>query len=588
MPNSLLVRVVFGVIVLATFGAFFAAQRLKRAPAFVERVYYRGYISPTCGCEKSRVALRFSLRRRGRVSVAIVTAAGDPVRTLVDDRELRRGMHRLAWNGRADDGALAPDGVYHLRVTLHDEGRTYTAPRRLTLDTKPPRPRILAVTPGVIVPGAPGVAGRARIRYRGPSNPHPLVRVYRTDVGRPRLVTTFPAPRFRKTARWDGTIDGRPAPDGVYAIAITVFDRAGNAGSAPLRLPPQRGEATTGVSVRYLTVSGPLEPVAAGSVARFEVGPIARRFRWSLGPVRAGRPLARGTGGGRSLSLRVPPDASTGLYLLRVQAAGHRAAAPLAVQGRRRGSVLVVLPAIDWQGLNLVDDDGDGFPDVLTAGDSASYRRPFAHGRLPAGLADEVDPLLRFLAREHARYEITTDLALAQGRGPRLEGRPGVLFAGNERWLTDRLDLALRDYVEAGGRVASFGTDSFRRRVSVGAASLEAPTAPERVNVFGEETSELRIELAPMAVSGPDRLGLFARTDGLVGLFDRFEQSQRLVAGARVLSSAGRDPQHPAFVAYALGKGLVIRAGAPAWAASLARDSELSDVTRRIWALLSR
>jgi hypothetical protein len=142
--------------------------------------------------------------------------------------------------------------------------------------------------------------------------------------------------------------------------------------------------------------------------------------------------------------------------------------------------------------------------------------------------------------------------------------------------------------VEQGGKVASFGTDAFRRLARVSANLLTGPTQPERVNVFGEETALTHIVEAPMVVNRPDTLGLFAGTDGLVGLFTQFEQSKALVGGAQILSSAGRDPRHPAFVAYRLGKGIVVRVGSPAWSADLAGNTELTDVTRGIWSLLSR
>src|SRR5438045_135266 len=101
----------------------------------------------------------------------------------------------------------------------------------------------------------------------------------------------------------------------------------GTKGSFPRVLPPRRSEAKpgTGVSVRYLTVSGSLDPVAAGSVAHFQIAPLPRRNRWSLGPVGPGRVVARGTGGGLQLAVRIPSSTPTGLYLLRVVAAGHRA-----------------------------------------------------------------------------------------------------------------------------------------------------------------------------------------------------------------------------------------------------------------------
>lgn len=581
----------FGVLVLATSAAFLVAQRLKRSTPIIERVFYNRYLSPTCGCEKSHVRIYFTLRDTGRVTATLVNSAGDDVRTLVDDRRLHKGSHSYVWNGHTDDGTIAPDGRYRLRVTLRNQARSVTAARVLIVDTKPPHPHIVAVTPSEILPGASGTLGRARIRYRGNSNPQPLVQIFRTDLPKPKEVTFFNARRGRRTVAWDGMIDGKPAPDGIYAVAITTYDRALNRGSAPRRLPPTRNEVKpgTGVSVRYLTVQGSLDPVRAGSVARFGIGPTGRRMRWSLGPVGAGRAIARGAGSGQQLSVRVPSDAASGVYLLRVSAAGHRAAQPVIVQGTHRGSVLVVVPAIEWQGNNEVDDDGDGFANTLSGGEAVKVNRPFAHGLPPAGLTDQLDPLLRLLAREHVSYEITTDLALAENRGPGLAGHSGVMFVGDETWLTDKLDLAFRNYVDGGGRVASFGTDAFRRRVGLAGNQLLDPTLPERFNVFGEQVNEARIQQAPMVVNQPDTLGLFRGvTDGLLGNFDQFEQSQRLVGGTQILSSAGRDPKHPAFVAYRLGKGIVVRVGSAEWGQKLSGDVELTDVTRRVWSLLSR
>jgi len=590
VPSSVLVRVVFGVLVLATFGAFIVAQRLKRSSPIVDQVYYPRYIGPRCGCVKARVRFYFAPHIAGHVTAQVVDDAGDPVRTLVSGRELSRRQHHFTWNGRTDAGLIAPDGKYHLRVTLEDQARSVTLARAITLDTRPPHPRILSVTPSLIVPGAAGKDGRARIRFHGSANPRPLVQVFRTDLPKPQLVDAFEIHRGRHTGVWDGLANGRPAPDGIYDVTVTTHDRAGNAGSSPRRLPPTQGEAVprSGVSVRYLTVSGPLVPQRAGSTALFNVGPLPRRLRWSLGPVGPGAPVARGGGRAPRVAVRIPRHTGTGVYLLRVRAGGHQAAQPVVVQGAGRGRVLVVLPAITWQGTNQVDDDGNGFANTLSSGTDVNAARPFAHGQPPAGLVGNAEPLLRLLARERLPYEITTDLALAQRGGAGIAGHSGVLFAGSETWLTSKLDLELRNYVEQGGKVASFGTDAFRRLVRLRGDLLVGPTPPERVNVFGEETSLTHIAEAPMVVNQPDMLGLFAGSDGLVGLFTQFEQSKTLVGGAQILSSAGRDPQHPSFVAYRLGKGIVVRVGSPAWSSDLAGSTELTDVTRRIWSLLSR
>jgi hypothetical protein len=93
---------------------------------------------------------------------------------------------------------------------------------------------------------------------------------------------------------------------------------------------------------------------------------------------------------------------------------------------------------------------------------------------------------------------------------------------------------------------------------------------------------------APLVVNPGDALGLFAGTDGFIGLFTRFEQSRDRVSGANLEASAGRDPNHPAFVAYKLGRGLVFRTGTPQWSASLSTDPEVARVTTNLWSLLSR
>jgi hypothetical protein len=123
--------------------------------------------------------------------------------------------------------------------------------------------------------------------------------------------------------------------------------------------------------------------------------------------------------------------------------------------------------------------------------------------------------------------------------------------------------------------------------VQVTPTSLAAPSPAQDANIFGEQTAPSSSAAAPLVVQS-DPLGLFAATDGYVGLFTRFEQQQALVGGAQVQSAAGRDPKHPAFVAYKLGKGTVVRTGTPQWAIAIPDDAEVAAVTKATWDLLSR
>jgi hypothetical protein len=268
---------------------------------------------------------------------------------------------------------------------------------------------------------------------------------------------------------------------------------------------------------------------------------------------------------------------------------------PLAVAGlpprRARGEArpLVVLPALTWQGLNRMDDDADGFADRLPFADSVRVDRPFAGGGLPARFQAEVSPLLRWLDRERLPYDLTTDLALARREGPALGNAPGVAFAGSELWLPGELQSRVREYVSDGGRVTVFGADSFRRGARLRGDSLHSPSPPRRADAFGERTEVVRTSAAPLTVF-EDGLELFEGASGFVGEFTVFETSVGLPPEGRRITAAGRDADEPAFLAYELGDGIVLRAGTPQWARELEESAlslELPQVTKRIWELLS-
>jgi hypothetical protein len=389
-----------------------------------------------------------------------------------------------------------------------------------------------------------------------------------------------------------------PAPDGDYAFTVRVRDRAGNETFAPGEIPrPDTARPGTGASARSFTLSGPLEVVPAGSAATLVAGPIDRSLDFVMSRYGDPEPIRRGGRIGGRFRVHVPPDARTGLYLVRVRAGGHRAVWPLAVAGlpqskraAARPRPLVVLPAMSWQGLNPVDDDLDGFADTLPEGRSVGLTRPFRGGGLPPRFSAEVGPLLRYLDRARRAYDLTTDVSLALGEGPALGNAPGVALAGSALWLPEPLMRRLRDEVEDGLRVASFGADALRRTVRLRDDRLAGPSGRRQVDAFGERTALLRTTNAPLAVF-EDGLGLFRDLDAFFGDFTLFEESQGLPTGARGIASAGRDPRNPAFVAYGLGGGLVIRSGTPQWASELEEDrlsEEVPAVTNRIWLLLRR
>jgi hypothetical protein len=245
---------------------------------------------------------------------------------------------------------------------------------------------------------------------------------------------------------------------------------------------------------------------------------------------------------------------------------------------------------MSWQGLNAVDEDLDGFSDTLPDGRAVGLARPFRGGGLPPRFRAEVGPLLRYLDRERLAYDLTTDVSLARREGPALGNAPGVALAGSALWLPESLMRRLRDEVEDGLRVVSFGADALRRTVRLDGDRLVEPSGRRQVDVFGEGSSILRTSSAPLSVF-EDGLGLFDDLDSFFGDFTVFEESGGLPTESRRIATAGRDPRRPAFVAFGLGGGMVIRTGTPQWAREL-EESRLSEevpaVTKRIWRLLTQ
>ena len=582
----------FALFVIAAGGAFFVTQRLKRSTPIVGRVFFHQWVSPNGDGRKDDVTLRFDLPKAQRVTVSLVDHRGEVVRTLVDDHFLSKGTHPFVWDGRGDNASVVPDGIYRMRVGLRDEGRSVTAPRILHVDTRPPHPRIVAATPPTIVPRSSGRRKRVRVRFVGPTTTPPQVTVWRTDSGKAVRVARFTGRRGRETFTWDGLINGAPAPEGSYAFSVTVQDAAGNQGSVPRRLPPTRRSAVRrgGVAVSYFSLIGPLVPVKPGAIARFTVGPLPHNVTWRLAPYGRGGAIRRGQAHGTKIAVRIPRNAGSDVYSLFVTSGRRHAAWPLVV-GNAGGAapVLVVLPAMTWQGQNAVDSSRDGWPDTLDTGDSVPLARGFLHGRPPQALVRESVNSLEFLSRIRANYDLTTDVALAAGKTPGVAGHNGVLFAGSERWLTPQLALQLRRFVTGGGTVASLGTEALRRDVELRHGMLVDPSRRARADVFGERTSLFDSPAAPLVVS-QDKLGLLTRgTDGFIGSFTHFERSEALDPKASLLTAAVRGAdQKPDFVAYSLGQGLVIRVGAAGWPGALQSSQEVANATRQMWTLLSR
>lgn len=601
----------FAGLVAATFAAFFVAQVLKSAPATVKTGKVVRYFSPNGDGRRDATQVTFTLKEGDEVAVNVLDADDNLVRRLETGLEAAALKPvTVTWDGRDDNGRVAPDGRYSLSLDLERQG--LSLPVRgssVFLDTTPPRPSVAETDPTIVGP----VASPVRFRIRGVSSRKPTrVEILRTDVEPYETAARFRVPAGRTRGEWNGRTGGVPAPPGTYMVVVKVRDRAGNQGSGPAELPPDprnvRGQP--GITVRRLAVRAPAEPVRAGALIRFAVDSRGRPYRWTLRRVGQGRLAKRGRSSNFALGMHAPREGS-GMYLLEVQAGRDRVTVPLLVQGNSRSPILVVVPAITWMGQAEVDDGPgfDGIPNTLLNGGPVAWPRVLS--KLPQGVAEQVAPLLVALDRSGITYDLTTDLALTRSRDPRVTDRPAVLLAGSHRWVQRDLARRLRRYVSDGGRLASFGVESLRAGVSVGADTLRRPTPIGPLDPFGHrfadlrrppssETSVLQLDV----LDGPDS-PLLEAFDGTLSGFSVFEEASlgdgdadlelqasigqnttdAEIAAAEAEGELPREPL-PVISLAKLGKGTVIRVGLPEWGSRIGQDPEVSQITRNIFDIL--
>jgi hypothetical protein len=371
-------------------------------------------------------------------------------------------------------------------------------------------------------------------------------------------------------------------------VTADALDRAGNRGSVPRTLPPAdtgRTDGGVGVLVRPVSIAPPLSPVGSGTRTAVRVDAGGRRYSWSLRRV-DGERIARGRSRAARLSLPIP-DGPAGALVLTVRTHGEVARAVVPVAAPRPRPVLVVLPALTWQGRNDVDDSGDGLPDSLARERKARIRRPFAGGRLPAGFRSGEAKLLAYLDRNRLRYELTTDLALARAGGAPLEGHAAVILAGDVRWLPRQLGDQLREFVRGGGRLFSVGFDSLHRTMALGARAMSSPSARSNRDFLQAMVSP-GVRESTALTAQTDEINLFAGTAGSLSTWDQWQPTTDVGPG-RLVATAVEAGGDDVFVAYRLGRGLVIRPGVRGWSAALDDDvSPPATTTRRIWTLLRR
>lgn len=607
----------FAALVLATVGAFFVTQHLKVSNPLIQGSPRPDppAINPVSGrmCRDlagdlvsfKRTRLSFYLQSRSdTVAVYMVNPQGTVVSTLSSGRYMRVGPgHRstFTWDGRSGNGgAVVPDGTYYFKVALLSQDR----PIILTNDpvqviTSAPQPSIT----GIDATGSSSGSGPVTIRGGQPVTIHfrpapyksTRIEIYRTDLpGKPRLVFSFGTKGRTGRAVWNGQIHGQPAPAGTYLIGMAVTDQACNQGSYPVILPPSPGStAHAGVTVRDLAATPPMTPVPAGSDAYVSVDAGGQAFSWALRRLGSPKTLAHGRepAGSDRMRVRIPAGRAA-LYAVSLTGDGHRTEVPVVADATGKDAftrILVVLPSLTWQGLNPVDDTGDGLPSTLSAGDRVSLNRPLVNG-LPSTLSSEL-ALISYLNRRHLYYQLTTDVGLADGVGPRLSGHSGVLLDGSLSWLPSNLGGALSGFARGGGAVVSVGANSLQSQVPLkGPAGNQTAGPPTSLSPdpFGSHHGVVGSTRGALLTVLSDHLKLF----GNAVAFPGFSVGQTLNPPAGTssgqLSLAGIGFGAPDITGFRDERGTVVEVGLPQFSTTLTHNVNAQELLANLWKLLSR
>jgi len=291
------------VLLAATAAAFAVTERLKleRSPITgtrVDRVF-----SPVCECARDLAVISFVLRKPSEVTVDVIDAEGERVRTLVRGRDESAGRVSYTWDGRDEMDRVVAEGRYRPRVQIREHGRTIVLPNPIRVDTTPPRIRIARVRPRVFSPDGDGRSDRVTVRYEVDENARAMLLV----DGTRRVLGRFREHRGRLA--WFGRVNGRPVRPGIYELRLRALDRAGN------RSHRTRASA---VRVRYVELARERVEVVAGRRFGIRVSTDATSYRWLF----AGE---RGIGRARVLVLRAPDTPGTYAVYVRVGRRADRA-----------------------------------------------------------------------------------------------------------------------------------------------------------------------------------------------------------------------------------------------------------------------
>jgi hypothetical protein len=245
--------------------AFAYTERIKVEPSPVAGTVVDKVFSPVCDCPTDTARISFRLRKPSTVTLDVLDAGNDVVRTIVsgDERPVGRVFYR--WDGRDEEGRVVPEGRYRPRVRLAEHGRTIVLPNPMQVDVTRPDIRLVSVQPRTFSPNGDGRRDRITARYEMSERAEPALYV----DGLRRVVGLYK--RRAGKLEWNGDGALPPPGQGIVPVSMRATDLAGNASAETRRVP---------VVVRYVKLGR--DRLVVEALQRFAVGVFTDqpRYRW--------------------------------------------------------------------------------------------------------------------------------------------------------------------------------------------------------------------------------------------------------------------------------------------------------------------
>lgn len=203
-PGVLTTAISIGAIVLIVAITFFADW--MKVPEL--SVSAQGqFLSPNNDGSYDIFTVNYRLADNARIT-ALVFSGQNLIRSLSNSQTETGGDHFISWDGRNDQGTVAPDGIYRIEVTAAGTMRSTTQSAQAQLDTQPPIVQLANLPEGMNV-------NTPNLQIEGVTEPGAMI--WLNGTAQPQQVDTMG--RFNYPLK---------LTDGNNSIDIQAIDPAGN------------------------------------------------------------------------------------------------------------------------------------------------------------------------------------------------------------------------------------------------------------------------------------------------------------------------------------------------------------------------